>query len=81
MNGLCKIGNHLIFCLFNGLTFVFYGKKSRFFDDLGLLVVCWGCREWPIIGPVGINDFRRCVQEHSQKFHTVFEVCLQRLEN
>jgi hypothetical protein len=74
MNGLRKRGKHLIFYLFNGLIFVFDGKKSRFFDDLGLLVVRWGRREWPIMGPAEINDFRRCVKVHSWKFHTVLEV-------
>jgi hypothetical protein len=52
---LCKRGNHLILYLFNELIFVFDGKKSRFFDDLGLLDMRWGRREWPIMGPVEIK--------------------------
>jgi hypothetical protein len=74
MNGLHKRGKHLIFYLFNGLIFVFDGKKSRLFDDLGLLVVCWGRRKWPITSPTEINDFHRCIKAHSQKLHTLLEV-------
>jgi hypothetical protein len=57
MKGFYKRDKHLIFYLFNVLIFVFNGEKSRFFDDLGLLVVRWGCREWPITGPAETNDF------------------------
>jgi hypothetical protein len=78
---LCKRGKNLIFYLFNGLIFVFDGKKSRFFDHLGLLVVRWGQREWPITGPVEIKDFHRCIKAHLCKFRTIFEVWLWWPEN
>jgi hypothetical protein len=74
MNILRKRGKHLIFYLFNGLIFVFDGEKSRFFDDLGLLIVCWGLREWLITSPMEMNDFYRCVKAHLQKFYIVLEV-------